>query len=344
MNELAEKINALVAANQTQKAFQLLFEKLSSESEVYPNIVLRSRDYQELKKVELSGVLSAEELSRRKNRINLDLLKIVKTLEEKDLKIYESNSSISKQNISSRQKNKWRWLSVSILLCMVFLFFIFQNLFEPKPEYLWRKIPGTDYNFKLTRLDSNSNHYHDVTDETESQYVGADVIVYDKTGKKTMLLKNYKVQSPDENPAQILEPQSIAYWKKTPDLRRFNIYDKGILVTKAKVIADQIDEDLIVYCTSNDATYLIKNYISIKDVRLRPVQKLSPHARAYWKGVWPGKLFYLYDRGKNISSEAQSFFEENDLIVIHTTENIRFRLKNYKELQDNKFRPAIIEK
>ena len=342
MHELAEKINTLIAANQTEKAIQLLLEQLSSTSDFYSSIVLRSREYQEIKKSELSGVLSPEELSRRKNKINLDLLETIKNLEEKDLKSYES-SSVLKKDESRRNKRKLIWFSTGLVVVLLSLFFIFKPLFNVQPEYLWWKIPGSENLFKLTRLDSISNQYFDVTEDTESHYIGDDVIAYDKTGKKTVILKNYKTQGAEKKPAKVLLPQSAAYWKRTSDLNRFNIYDKGLKVTENKVVANQIDEDLIVYCPSNEATYLIVDYVLIKDEHLHPVHKLIPQARAYWKAVWPGKLFYLYDRGKSIAAEAQSYFEGNDLIVVHPSENIRFRLENYKELQDNTFRPAIIE-
>lgn len=175
---------------------------------------------------------------------------------------------------------------------------------------------------------------------TKSVYVDNDLLVYDPDKNTTYLLKNYSVEKQNQlHPAAILDNADFAFWRKTKDAAYF-LYVKGESIHD-RTRGAYAGNDLIVYDTITNITYLLKDFTSDAGVlNLRTAPILSYQDNAFWNKL--NGNYWLIVKGLSVHGHSTSKWIGNDLHVTDNETNITYVLADYQNASENQPRVAVI--
>jgi hypothetical protein len=175
-----------------------------------------------------------------------------------------------------------------------------------------------------------------IQSESISAWAGTDLMVYHRASNQSYVLRDFDNNSDEKyRVAEILRSESGAYWKAGDGLYHLVVKGAGI---QNNVVQAWSGNDLLAYYPVNNTTYVMTNYTNRQDHQLRPADVFADACAAVWRAS--GSYYWLYVRGVSIHNETTSSYEGDDLIVVHTPTEQRFRLRNFKNRGDNLLRGA----
>lgn len=153
-----------------------------------------------------------------------------------------------------------------------------------------------------------------------------DLLVYDPVTNTTSLIENYEGSTKNKLlQAVVLGSNSSCWWMSKDGY--YYLYVKGAQVA-ARTKSSYVDNDLLVYDTETNITYILKDYINTNDNKIHEAVIFDNAEFAFWRKTNEGS-YYLYVKGENIQNRTNSGFAGNDLIVYDTLSNITYQFKNY---------------
>ncbi|MCI4671809.1 MAG: hypothetical protein MRZ79_26945 [Bacteroidia bacterium] len=167
---------------------------------------------------------------------------------------------------------------------------------------------------------------------------GKDCIVYNKINGTTYLFENYyNIKDGKLRDGKLLssQPESIL-WKANKD--NYVVYFQGEIISRIVTSSWSVD-DFLIFNPKNGYTYIIKNYASGWDYKLRTGEVISEDPEnILWRAK--GTNFTIYYKGENLTKKRikHEFYGENDYRIKNKKNKSYYILENYKNRKDNKLR------
>ncbi|MEX2190365.1 MAG: caspase family protein [Bacteroidota bacterium] len=175
-----------------------------------------------------------------------------------------------------------------------------------------------------------------IQSDVTSGWAGDDLVAYHRPSNITYVLKNFDNNSDEKyRTAEIHRSDAGAFWKAADGL--YHLVVRGAAVQN-NVVQAWSGNDLLAYYPVNNTTYVMTNYVNRQDNQLRPADVFSDPCASIWRAS--GSFYWLYVRGVSVHNETTSTYEGDDLVVVHTATQQRFRLRNFKNRGDNLPRAA----
>ncbi|MEX2116326.1 MAG: caspase family protein [Bacteroidota bacterium] len=175
-----------------------------------------------------------------------------------------------------------------------------------------------------------------IQQDVTSAWGGEDLVAYHRPSNITYVLRDFDKNSDEQyRTAEIFRSDQGAYWKAADG--QYHLVIRGTSIQN-NVVQAWSGNDLLAYYPVNNTSYVLTNYVNRQDNQLRTADVFSNPCASLWRAS--GTFYWLYVRGVSIHNETTSSYEEDDLIVVHTPTQQRFRLKNFKNSGDNLLRTA----
>ncbi|MBD3226431.1 MAG: hypothetical protein GF313_17005 [Caldithrix sp.] len=176
----------------------------------------------------------------------------------------------------------------------------------------------------------------DIAPQTANMTVHQEFLVYLIPENTTFLLDEFKkVKNGAFQPARILSTSAPAHWYASRD--NFFIIHKERSMS-VDVRFTHIDQDLLVYDPSITTTFVLHNYVNLRDNTLHPAAVLSESVVACWR-AWDSR-YVLYCQGKPLTKGLSHQVLGNDLAVLSDELQTMFNLSDFRNKQDNTLRPV----
>ena len=175
-----------------------------------------------------------------------------------------------------------------------------------------------------------------IQQDATSAWAAADLVVYHRPSNLTYVLRDFDSNSDEQyRTTEILRSEPGAYWKAGDGLYHLVVRGAGI---QNNVVQAWSGNDLLAYYPVNNTTYVMTNYVNRQDNQLRSADVFSDPCASVWRAS--GSYYWLFVRGVSIHSETTSSYEGDDLVVVHTPTQQRYRLRDFKNRGDNLLRTA----
>jgi hypothetical protein len=164
---------------------------------------------------------------------------------------------------------------------------------------------------------------------------GQHVMAYDTVQKVTYVLIDFMLLGEKQvHPAVYFGRNYPALWYKKAGT--FRLFESGLGLTEITYL--QTANDLLVFCTTTNTTYLLPSFIAAKDGTF-PAEILSRNYHVFWRRTEDS--FWIYDNGATIIG-LQSHYEGEDLICIEPISGKTYVLTKFNLHNDNELRMAIV--
>jgi hypothetical protein len=173
----------------------------------------------------------------------------------------------------------------------------------------------------------------------KSVWSNNDLLVYDSINNVTCLLKDYKTR-PDGQmfDADILSNTENTFWRRSEE-NLFWLYSKGSDI-QSRTTSTWVDNDVLVYDSKTNITYLLKDYKNKTDNKLRPAYLFDNAESVFWRKQ--DNSYWLYVKGENIHSRTKSGWVDDDLLVFDGKTNTTYLLKDFNKQTDLQLQPAKV--
>jgi hypothetical protein len=167
--------------------------------------------------------------------------------------------------------------------------------------------------------------------------------------RRTVSDKSYKQQIPWESTSltddfyfanintDIVKAEIKATWKRVETGYFFYINNEEI---GARLTQTWSDVNLMVYDPVTNTTCLLENYNNSPTDQILTAKMLDNLTNVFYRVK--DDYFYLYVKGEQIANRTESVFVDNDVLVYDGQTNTTYILKDYKNSNDNKLRPAVL--
>jgi hypothetical protein len=256
--------------------------------------------------------------------------------DEKNYRVY-----LNGQDIAARLKGAWsetNWLVYDSISNNTFLLEDFNN--QPLNKEITARLLGNE-SVAWWRLDSKYYYLYargeDIGSRTKRFIVDNDMLVYDEATNTTYIFKNYTGSADNQfRPAVIFDNSESAFWRRMKDT--YWLYVKGEEI-QFRTKNSQANNDLLVYDTQSNTTYLFQGYFSDPgSVSLKPARVVSYMDDILWMRT--GNTYWIYLKGDLISGRTTNYASGKDLIITDTETKIKYVLNDYFNTPDNQFRTA----
>jgi hypothetical protein len=211
----------------------------------------------------------------------------------------------------------------------------------------------TNQNLPVILLDNSTNVFwlcennlfylyvkgEQIAQRTKSVFVDNDVLVYDDKANTTYILKEYKKNCDNKIRAAVLfDNAEFAFWRRMDN--SYWLYVKGEDVQN-RTKSGFVDNDLVVYDTLTNITYLFKDYSDKSNLlTLKPAQVISYQDNVFWQKK--GNAYWLILKGEMISDRTTSRWSDDDLYVTDTKTKVTYIFPNFATATENQLRPALV--
>ncbi len=176
-----------------------------------------------------------------------------------------------------------------------------------------------------------------IAKETHNAAGGDHLIVYHPPTEKTYLFESfYDRQDGKYREAKEIDSPSGAFW--LADDSGYWIILKGEDISSETTNAWRGD-DLLVYYPSNGKYYMLGNYNSSLDKKLKRAELAYTNNGTLWCAD-EEMYYWIYDEGEYISLESNSRWKGNDLIVSQEKNGTVYLLEDFYNKRDEVMRPA----
>jgi hypothetical protein len=175
---------------------------------------------------------------------------------------------------------------------------------------------------------------------TKPVFVDQDLLVYDGETNTTYILKDYTKSNDNKlHEAVIFDNADFAFWRKTKE-GSYYLYVKGEDIQN-RTNNGAAGNDLIVYDTLTNITYLMKDFYSdTENMKLRPASVLSYQDNTFWSKTTEG--YWLIAKGVGIQAHTTSKWSDSDLYVTDTQTKITYIMPDYEKASQNQPRVALL--
>ncbi|MEP0822144.1 MAG: caspase family protein [Ignavibacterium sp.] len=175
-----------------------------------------------------------------------------------------------------------------------------------------------------------------IQQDVTSAWAGPDLVVYHRASNLTYVLRDFDACNDEQyRTAEVLKADPAVYWRASEGL--YHLILNGAAI-HSNVVDSWSGNDLLAYYPVNNTTYVLSNYVNRQDNVIRAADAFPGPCSAIWRAS--GNYYWLYVRGVSIQNETTSSYEGDDLIVVHTSTQQKYRLRNFKNRGDNQLRVA----
>ncbi|MGD0583232.1 MAG: caspase family protein [Bacteroidales bacterium] len=199
--------------------------------------------------------------------------------------------------------------------------------------YFINKAAGSDkIDIKATWMHTDTLRYRlylndeDVSTRVVSGWSDDDLVVYDPVSNVTCLLENF-IKQPYNiiMDANLVGSSSDAFWREKD--KYYYLYLKGEQIA-ARTKSTYVGDDVLVYDSQTNNTFIFKDYATSGDNKLRPAILFDNTDYAFWRKQKNGS-YWLYVKGENIQSRTHCGYIDKDLVVFDSTTNITYQFKDF---------------
>lgn len=175
-----------------------------------------------------------------------------------------------------------------------------------------------------------------IQQDVTSAWAGPDLLVYHRASNVTYVLRDFDACNDERyRTTEVLKANPAVYWRASEGL--YHLILNGAAIHN-NVVDSWSGNDLLAYYPVNNTTYVLNNYVNRQDNVLRAADAFPGPCSAIWRAS--GNYYWLYVRGVSIQNETTSSYEGDDLIVVHTSTQQKYRLRDFKNRGDNQLRVA----
>ena len=262
-------------------------------------------------------------------------LETVYSMAGNDLLVYHPNTSKTYilENYSHLQDNQWRPARL-LSSSSESVFWMAEN------NVYWLYVQGKQIAQETTN-EADGNHLLVRHTSSGSRYRLTDFYSLQDKKIRTATVLEFHATTTQIDSEKSYKSKGTATWKGKDGY--FWIYVRGELVS-TRTTSCYSENDLIVFDPVDSKTYLLEDFSNKQDDQLRTVMVLDAPDHAVWRANNEG--YYVYVKGVWISSasDVQSYWADDDLIVLHTPSGMSYRLENYNSRKDDQLRPAFLIK
>jgi hypothetical protein len=245
------------------------------------------------------------------------------------------------QDISARLTGSWSekdWLVFDPVSNNTFLLEDYNN--KSLNQIYQAKVLGNTSD-AWWRLDANYYYLYVrgayIATRTKRVTVDNDLLVYDEPTNTTYIFRDFTNSADNKfRPAVLFDNAEFAFWRRLENT--YWLYVKGEEI-QARTKNSQAVNDLLVYDTQTNITYLLEGYFGESNVRLlKPARVISYMDDILWMRT--GNTYWLFLKGELISGQTTNYQSANDLYVTDTQSNVTYVLYDYFNTSDNQFKTA----
>jgi hypothetical protein len=250
---------------------------------------------------------------------------------------------INNENVSTRIVSAWSDEDLLVYDPVTNMTCLLENYNgKSKDKMMEAKILGSSTN---SYWKSDKGYYYlyvkgeQIAARTKSVYVDKDLLAYDGQTNTTYILKGFgDARDKVLTPSVVFDNADFAFWRKQNN--SFWLYVKGEDIQN-RTQSGYVGNDLIVYDTKTNITYLFKDYlIDTEELKLRPASVVSYQDNVFW--LKRNNTYWLIVKGQEIQHHVTSKWSGDDLYVTDTNTNITYILPDYANASENQLRVALV--
>jgi len=178
-----------------------------------------------------------------------------------------------------------------------------------------------------------------IAPRTTNTWSGNDLIVYDEEGQSSFLLKDYYNKQDNKLRAtELLAAPGLITWKREGNT--YYIYRNNTLsINEAN--NSYSGNDVLIYEKAKKQTLLLEDWTNSDDGKLREARVLFSPTSSFWRRE--GDTYSFYQDGLLVDRPLESRWNGKDLELYDKESEQTYILPDYKHLDDNKLRPAILK-
>lgn len=175
-----------------------------------------------------------------------------------------------------------------------------------------------------------------VGDDVEMAQAGDDFIVYDKTTKRTYVLRNGTVLTDNQlRAAELVNLRGEIFWKRNG--QGFYLFDKGIPIHN-ETVSDWFGDNLWVYHEKANRGYLLEDFRNTPSTDYKPATIVATRSPMMWGKI--SSEIYMFEDGKRLLTEASKNPVNKDILVYSSLTGDSYLLENYTTVAEGELQPA----
>ena len=214
-----------------------------------------------------------------------------------------------------------------------------QTIIADEPE----RISDDAIDSEITWKADNQGQYifrnnRPVGEEIQMAQAGNDVIAFDKTTKRTYLLRNSSTLTDNQmRAAELINYRGEIFWKREGD--GFFLFDKGIPIHN-ETVSDWFGDNLWVMHETTRRGYLLKDFRNSRDADYKPTTIIQASSPLMW-GKFSSEI-YMFENGKRLLTEANKKPVGKDILVYSSLSGDNYLLIGYTAVEEGKLQPARV--
>jgi len=214
-----------------------------------------------------------------------------------------------------------------------------QNIITEEPETIrddaidaevtWKADDMGEYLFRNNRP---------LGEDVQMARAGDDVVAFDKTTKRTYVLRNSSnLKDNQHRAADLINYRGEIFWKK--DGQGFFLFNKGIPIHN-ETISEWFGEHLWVFHEKANRGYLLKDYKNVTATEYKAANTVRTSSPLMWGKISSDIL--MFENGKRLLTEAKKTPVNKDILVYSSLTGDSYLLQSYTTVPEGNLKPARI--
>ncbi len=147
--------------------------------------------------------------------------------------------------------------------------------------------------------------------------------------------QNIREETRITGPGSSATASNIAQWRSADNRYTLLVNDANVSL---ETLNARSRDDLIVYHPESNRTFLLEQYYELQDNQYRPARELHSSGNAFWRTY--GDTYWLYVKGRNISTETKIAWMDEHRLVYHPANGTWYFLEGFTRRTGNTLYPA----
>jgi len=212
-----------------------------------------------------------------------------------------------------------------------------QKINVAEPEMIRNNVVDAEITWKADNLGQYLfRNNRPVGDDIEMAQAGDDFIVYDKTTKRTHILRNCANLTDNQlRAAELMNLHGEIFWKRNGE--GFYLFDKGIPIHN-ETVSDYFGDHLWVVHEKANRGYLLQDFKNTPATDYKPATIVATRSPMMWGKI--ASEIYMFEDGKRLLTEANKNPVNKDILVYSSLTGNSYLLEDYSTVAEGDLRPA----
>ncbi len=212
-----------------------------------------------------------------------------------------------------------------------------QKINVAEPEMIRNDVTDAEITWKADNIGQYVfRNNKSVGDDIEMAKAGDDFIVYDKSTRRTHVLRNGANFTDNQlRAAELVNMRGEIFWKRNGE--GFYLFDKGIPIHN-ETVSDWFGDHLWVVHEKESRGYLLEDFKNTPSADYKPATAIATQSPMMWGKI--SSEIYMFEVGKRLLTEANKNPVNKDILVYSSITGNSYLLEDYTTVREGELHSA----